>query len=192
MHTDHATSPSSGGKLLLGGDKSTRSVTSSHFTLGSTGLSSWGPLPKQLGQRNASRTRRKKNPLSAAFFGAIPRRLHLPTLDANIVVRPRLVEPHGGPIVNRLLTDEGGQRLRQDTPRGPRITISERSMCDLICIATGAFSPLSGFMGQDDYVSCIETMRLSNNVIWSIPIVLPVDASELVGLKLDQVALLLG
>ena len=57
-----------------------------------------------------------------------------------------LVPPHGGQLVNRI-TEHAAPGL-YDGPE-PAITLSERQQCDLEMIAIGAFSPLTGFVGQD-------------------------------------------
>jgi sulfate adenylyltransferase len=49
---------------------------------------------------------------------------------------------------------------------------------DLLCIATGVFSPLTGFLGRADYESVVDTMRLSSGIVWSLPITLAVTADE--------------
>lgn len=70
----------------------------------------------------------------------------------------------------------------------PTIKLSERSLCDLELLATGAFSPLHQFMGEDDYQRVIAEMRLKNGQVFPIPITLPV-AND-VTVKLDtEVAL---
>jgi sulfate adenylyltransferase len=52
-------------------------------------------------------------------------------------------------------------------------------------IASGALSPLEGFMGKDDYESVVESMRLANGLVWALPVCLAVDARP----KGDRVAL---
>lgn len=58
------------------------------------------------------------------------------------------------------------------------IKVSKRVLCDLEMLAIGAFSPLSGFVGKKDYESILESMRLSNGLIWPIPITLQVNDEE--------------
>tara|TARA_B100001079_G_scaffold10424_1_gene8589 strand:+ start:151 stop:1176 length:1026 start_codon:yes stop_codon:yes gene_type:complete len=57
-------------------------------------------------------------------------------------------------------------------------------------IATGACSPLTGFMGQQDYSSVVEEMRLADGTVWSIPITLPVTDEQVSDLKGAEAAFL--
>jgi sulfate adenylyltransferase len=64
---------------------------------------------------------------------------------------------------------------------------------DLEMIAVGAFSPLTGFMGQEDYDAVIDNMRLSNGLPWTVPVTLPVDDDTAAGLEEGQeIALVSG
>ena len=82
--------------------------------------------------------------------------------------------PHGGTLVNRVLTGEEAARWRKTAPELPRITLRKRELLDLDLLALGAFSPLTGFMTRDDYHCVVETMRLASGVVWSLPVTLPV------------------
>ena len=64
------------------------------------------------------------------------------------------------------------------------VRLSERAVCDLELLATGAFSPLDRFMGQADYRRVLDEMRLSNGYIFPIPVTLPVDPAS--DIRLDQ------
>ena len=57
----------------------------------------------------------------------------------------------------------------------PSLTLSAWSISDLELIAIGGFSPLTGFMGQEDYLSVLKETRLANGLVWSVPITLPVS-----------------
>jgi sulfate adenylyltransferase len=71
----------------------------------------------------------------------------------------------------------------------PTIRLSDRAICDLELLATGAFSPLDRFMGAADYARVLEEMRLANGQLFPIPVTLPVSPDERVQLDRD-VALL--
>jgi len=86
-----------------------------------------------------------------------------------------LIEPYGGELVNLMVSEDERQELLDRSNRLPSIRISERSLCDLELLATGAFSPLDRFMGKEDYERVLTEMRLKNGVLFPIPITLPVD-----------------
>ena len=91
--------------------------------------------------------------------------------------------PHGGQLVNRLL--EGGARgeAQAVAATAPRITLNEVGLADVEMIASGAYSPLAGFLGSADYERVIGEMRLANGTLWPIPITLAVSESEAAGLR---------
>ena len=60
----------------------------------------------------------------------------------------------------------------------PSLTLDDRYLCDLDMLLLGGFSPLDGFLGEEDYVSVVERCRLANGALWSMPIVLPVSLSD--------------
>jgi len=55
------------------------------------------------------------------------------------------------------------------------VTLNERLLCDLELLSNGSFAPLTGFMGLKDYLGCCKNMRLENNEVFPMPIVLPVS-----------------
>ena len=91
--------------------------------------------------------------------------------------KPTLVEPHGGTLVDRSVKGDASKAIA-DARSLPRIQLSDRSICDVICVATGAYSPLEGFMGSADYRSVVDDMRLANGLIWPMPIVLPCRGAD--------------
>jgi sulfate adenylyltransferase len=81
----------------------------------------------------------------------------------------RLIKPHGGELVNRSGPRPG------DVESLETVTISSRELADLDMIASGALSPLTGFMGREQYESVLKTMRLPGGLPWSLPVCLAVD-----------------
>src|SRR5208282_6183007 len=65
----------------------------------------------------------------------------------------------------------------------PSVTLGSRDLADLEMLASGAFSPLTGFMGEADYVRSRDEMRLASGTPWSIPITLGVEPAQAAKLK---------
>ena len=84
------------------------------------------------------------------------------------------IEPHGGQICDRMVTEERISELKQDFVHLQSWTLSDRQICDLEMIMNGGFSPLIGFLDQEDYDAVCIGMRLQNNDLWPIPITLDV------------------
>lgn len=63
------------------------------------------------------------------------------------------------------------------------LTLNPVSVSDVELLATGGFSPLSGFMTSADYRSCLDQMRLTSGVVWSMPITLAVSKEQAAALR---------
>jgi sulfate adenylyltransferase len=87
---------------------------------------------------------------------------------------PDTIAPHGGELVNRIATAEQREEFLSKADVLPQVQLDERAVSDLEMIAIGGFSPLTGFMNQEDYDRVVSQMRLANGVAWSIPITLSV------------------
>lgn len=85
----------------------------------------------------------------------------------------RLVSPYGRTLVDLLVPGDEADNLRRRAAELPVLRLSERALLDLELIATGAFSPLTTFLGKADYDSVLERMRLADGTLWPIPVTLP-------------------
>lgn len=88
---------------------------------------------------------------------------------------PDAIAPHGGHLINRIVSPAQKQEFLAQAETMPRLQLTDRALCDLILIAIGGFSPLTGFMDQKDYDPVVTDMRLANGLPWSVPITLPVS-----------------
>jgi len=86
------------------------------------------------------------------------------------VATDRLIAPHGGTLVDRTGT-------RPEVDDLERIELTSRELSDLDMIASGALSPLEGFMGRADYERVVEDMHLESGLPWALPVCLAVESA---------------
>lgn len=86
-----------------------------------------------------------------------------------------LVPPHGGRLVNRVLTTPQDREYLDSLPK---IRLDQTKQMDVEQIAIGTYSPLEGFMGREDLQSVLSEMRLASGVAWPLPITLDVPEVE--------------
>ena len=98
----------------------------------------------------------------------------------------KLINPHGGTLVNRELDENERTKWITEATRLPRLELSARVVSDLELIANGAFSPLEGFLGEADYESVVTKMRLVNGLPWSIPVTLPISGERAAGIDVGM------
>ncbi|MCK6078736.1 sulfate adenylyltransferase [Paenibacillus silvae] len=100
--------------------------------------------------------------------------------------------PHGGTLVQRVVQGEERERLLQESKSLTSLRINTWTISDLDLIGVGAFSPLEGFMNEEDYQSVVSRMRLANGTVWSIPITLAVDDQQAAALRKGETVALVG
>ena len=88
------------------------------------------------------------------------------------------IAPHGGALVDRVLRGVVREAALEKAASLKKIPLGPTSISDLELVAVGAFSPLTGFMTQDDYSRVVEDMHLSNGLVWTIPITLAVSRQQ--------------
>jgi sulfate adenylyltransferase len=97
------------------------------------------------------------------------------------------ITPHGGgDLVDLAAPARERDALRRHAAGLSAVPLSARDLADLEMLATGAFSPLTGFMGEADYARSRDEMRLASGIVWSIPITLGVDEAIARSLKAGQ------
>jgi sulfate adenylyltransferase len=90
----------------------------------------------------------------------------------------KLLSPHGSSELKPLLLEgEARHEESKKAQRLKRVPLTSRETGDLIMMGIGAFTPLDGFMGKDDWKSCCDVYQLpsKNGLFWPIPITLSAD-----------------
>ncbi len=86
-----------------------------------------------------------------------------------------LISPHGGELKNLYVTSEVAEQQKVAAKDYPSWDLSHRQICDIELLLNGAFSPLEGFLGEQDYNSVVEKSRLTDGTLWPMPVTLDVD-----------------
>lgn len=87
--------------------------------------------------------------------------------------------PHGGTLQDLVARDAPiKESLLKESESLNSIILNARQLCDLELILNGGFSPLEGFLTEKDYNGVVENLRLSNGLVWSMPIVLDLSKDE--------------
>ena len=86
-----------------------------------------------------------------------------------------IITPHGEKLCSLMLNEEYRNKLNNDILELKSWTLTNRQLCDIEMILNGGFSPLDGFMNQNDYNRVCKKMRLESNLLWPIPITLDIN-----------------
>jgi sulfate adenylyltransferase len=97
----------------------------------------------------------------------------------------QLIAPHGGSLVDRTVSGDEASALAAEAAGLTKVRMTEKQTADLDMMASGALSPLTGFMTKADYDSTVETMHLAGGLPWALPVTLGVEG----GVTADRIAL---
>lgn len=92
------------------------------------------------------------------------------------------IQPHGGTLIHLFQPNYEVSAVRHS------VELDATALRDLELIGIGAYSPLTGFLSQEDYDSVVENMRLKDGTVWSIPITLPVNENKASSIKIGEEA----
>ena len=94
-----------------------------------------------------------------------------------------LVAPHGGELINLISELDRAAELKAYSKQWPSWDLTPRQVCDIELLLSGGFSPLRGFMNRSDYELVCHNMRMSDGLLWPIPITLDVTEEFAKNLK---------
>jgi sulfate adenylyltransferase len=87
-----------------------------------------------------------------------------------------MYEAHRGALVDLLVGGSEADALRERAVPLSKVRLSARSLSDLELMAVGGYSPLDGFMGENDYRSVVADMHLASGIPWPMPITLAIES----------------
>ncbi|MFX1470483.1 MAG: sulfate adenylyltransferase [Promethearchaeota archaeon] len=101
-----------------------------------------------------------------------------------------MIEPHGGNLINKNLPKIEKERILESFDDFEKIYIDITTQKVIKNIVFGVFSPLEGFMNQNDFQYVLDQMYLENNIAWPIPIVLDINEEKEKTFNIDDKILL--
>jgi sulfate adenylyltransferase len=101
-----------------------------------------------------------------------------------------MIRPHGGVLIERIASQEKRDQITRDQERYTRISMDKEKLQDIANIAHGVYSPLTGFLCEEDFKSVLSEGRLADGTPWPIPIVLDASESEAGQVEIGQEVLL--
>jgi sulfate adenylyltransferase len=87
-----------------------------------------------------------------------------------------LIAPHGGSLVDLRIDRANYDSVRVGVDHV--IECSDRNACDVELLMVGGFSPLRGFMHQEDYLSVVAQHRTTTGLLFGLPIVFDSDRED--------------
>lgn len=90
--------------------------------------------------------------------------------------KSNLISPHGSDELKVLLLEGAEREAELKRAKSlPKVVMASRETGDLIMLGIGGFTPLEGFMGQDDWKGVCQDMKMTNGIFWPIPVTLSHD-----------------
>ena len=92
--------------------------------------------------------------------------------------RSGVIAPYGGTLVDLMVAE--AERAAVKATATKTIECSDRNACDVELLCVGGFSPLRGFMHQEDYDAVVSGHRLAAGQLFGLPIVMDTDRDDVV------------
>ncbi len=92
--------------------------------------------------------------------------------------RSGVIAPYGGTLVDLMVAVADRAAVKATATKA--IECSDRNACDVELLCVGGFSPLRGFMHQEDYDAVVSGHRLAAGQLFGLPIVMDTDRDDVV------------
>ena len=82
----------------------------------------------------------------------------------------QLITPYGGTLIDRLVDPQRAEILKTEALSLASIDLDRAQLCDLELLLNGAYSPLQGYLGQENYKRVLAEQRLNDGTFWPWPV----------------------
>lgn len=95
----------------------------------------------------------------------------------------QLIKPYGGKLIDLMLDPKQAAQIKAVALDLPSIDLDRAQLCDLELLLNGAYSPLNGYQGFEDYQRVLAEQRLCDGTFWPLPVVLRLSEKQATDLK---------
>ena len=88
-----------------------------------------------------------------------------------------IIPPYGGKLIDLMVPENQKETIKTKSTKS--IECTDRNACDIELLVIGAFSPLQGFMRENDYKEVVENNRTSEGFLFGLPIVMDTDREDI-------------
>ena len=103
-----------------------------------------------------------------------------------------MIQPHGGSLINKELPKMEKERILTQIDEFEKIQVNSQTKKVIKNISFGVFSPLEGFMNENNYKYVLEHMYLENDIAWPFPIVLDASKQQTEKFSIDDKIILMN
>ncbi|MFX0075459.1 MAG: sulfate adenylyltransferase [Candidatus Hermodarchaeota archaeon] len=97
-----------------------------------------------------------------------------------------MIQPHGGSLINKELPEIEKRKILSEIGEFEKLKVDSDTWKVIKSICFGVFSPLEGFMVENDALHVLDNMYLENNVAWPFPIVLDASQEDIQNVGIDD------
>jgi len=92
-----------------------------------------------------------------------------------------MIKPHGAETLNPLYVSDEVKRaeLTKEAEQLPAVLLSSGAAASAVMLASGYFTPLTGYMNIDEAISVAADMNLPNGLFWPVPVMNIVPPEQL-------------
>ena len=92
-----------------------------------------------------------------------------------------MIKPHGAETLTPLYVSDDARRaeLTKEAEQLPSVLVSSGAAASAVMLASGYFTPLTGYMNIDEAINVASDMKLLNGLFWPVPILNIVPEDQL-------------
>ena len=92
-----------------------------------------------------------------------------------------MIKPHGAETLTPLYVSDDARRaeLTKEAEQLPSVLVSSGAAASAVMLASGYFTPLTGYMNIDEAINVASDMKLLNGLFWPVPILNMVSEDQL-------------